>query len=90
MGTSVHNHLRDADTVFNSAIEMGTSDLACPFGKDVETIALHEFGHWGVLRHTACRYSVMWPKYTGCRRQLYPYDIEAMNLNYAPDQLPGP
>lgn len=36
---------------------------------DVQTVALHEFGHYGILLHVSCpRSAVMYPAYSGIRR----------------------
>lgn len=79
------NHIVDADFVFNQEQSMGTSDFFCFFslGVDVHTVALHEFGHWGVLRHTSDSNAVMSPFYEGCRRTPTQHDVDSMNANYA-------
>lgn len=79
-----YNHIADVDTVFNSSISMGTSDVLCflSHGYDVQTIALHEFGHWGVLKQTTDRAAAMFAFYQGCRRTPLPHDIDSMNWQY--------
>lgn len=72
------------DTVFNPEFSMGTSDVNCFLGSyDVQVIALHEFGHWGVLKHTEVLLgSVMTPDYPGCIRTPTQHDIDSMNKQY--------
>lgn len=79
------NHLVDADMVFNDDFSFTTSDTACLLGNnlDVQTVALHEFGHFGVLEHTDDAGAVMYPTLLFCRRQLSDHDVESMDLNYA-------
>lgn len=81
------NHITDVDTVFNSGESMGTSDTNCFFGigTDVQTVALHEFGHWGVLGHNddLLQFSAMTAEYWGCVRTPLQEDIDNMNRQYA-------
>lgn len=78
------NHLTDADMVFNSDWSLGTSNLFCDFdiGLDVETIALHEFGHFGFLDHTSDSGAVMYDAYNDCQRSLASHDVNSMNYQY--------
>lgn len=81
------NHITDADTVFNSSKEMGTNDFNCNvfgvFSIDVQTVGLHEFGHWGRLVHTSDSSAVMFASYVTCRRALHEHDDESMTAQYA-------
>lgn len=46
---------------------------------DVQTVALHEFGHYGILLHVSCpRSAVMYPSYSGLRRNLTGCDAFGM------------
>lgn len=88
-------HMEDSDTVFSNQYTstwFRTDSTSCllNIGVDVQSGALHEFGHWGVLAHdndpilnwtTESSY-VMWPLYTGCKRNLAGHDILSMNFNY--------
>jgi len=44
-----YGNVVEVDTVFNSAFYWSTSDSPLPYVFDVQTIALHELGHWLVL-----------------------------------------
>lgn len=71
-------HLNDADTVLNSAASMGTSGFNCVVGvgRDVETVALHELGHWVHLGETFTDPdAVMYARYQECRRSLDGHDV---------------
>lgn len=80
------NHLVDSDFVFNHDQSMGHNDFNCNFlgfaTRDVRSIALHEFGHWGDLDHTNDRAAVMFDEYVTCRRLLHDHDIESMRQQY--------
>ncbi len=83
--TSTSGHISDADIVFNRDQDLGTSDLwRCTFGVgyDVESVALHEFGHFGGLTHDPSSSTVMYGSYTGCRRELTTTDVRSMQNNY--------
>lgn len=81
VGTS--NHLTDADTVFD-ATDNWTND--CPWWPgayiDMETVALHELGHWGVLSHSTDVNATMYRSYDFCDQTLSQHDIDSMNANY--------
>ncbi|MBI2913625.1 MAG: matrixin family metalloprotease [Chloroflexi bacterium] len=49
---------------------------------DVETVVLHEAGHFLGLPHSSVQESVMYPSYQGVRRQLSQYDIDAVSAVY--------
>lgn len=64
---------------------MGASTLNClaNIGTDVQTIAVHEFGHWGVLWHNDDFFgSVMFGGYVDCRRTPKNHDEASMNALY--------
>lgn len=79
-------HIADDDTVFNSAMSMGTSGFNCTFfgvaTTDVETVATHEFGHWGLLDHTTDATAAMFTAYTTCRRDPTSHDVDSMKKLY--------
>jgi hypothetical protein len=77
------HHLVDADTVFNSGMSWTNT---CPWQTwapyDIETVALHEFGHWGHLTDgTSDTTAVMWG-YWNCRQTLQQHDKDSMNAVY--------
>ncbi len=49
---------------------------------DVETVALHEFGHYLVLCHSNNPDAVMYPNYKGLDRDLHQDDVEAIRSIY--------
>lgn len=54
---------------------------------DVQTVALHEFGHYGILLHVSCpSNAVMYPTYSGVRRNLSGCDAFGM---FATNVLPS-
>lgn len=85
------NQLYEVDTVFNSNFPMGTNGTLCALSGppnnlntiDVQTVALHEFGHWGVLGHTSDIQAIMFATYKGCQRTLSQHDVDSMNAQYA-------
>lgn len=80
------NHLLDADLVYNSAeFSLGTNSLWCTLdiGYDVQTIGLHELGHWGYLGHSSDSGAAMYGGYNDCQRTPAQHDIDSMNSNYA-------
>lgn len=80
-----NNHLSDTDFVFNEEFSMGVNSLSCllDLGFDVQTVALHELGHWGVLSHSSDSGAAMYGAYNGCKRTPRQHDIDSMNSNYA-------
>jgi hypothetical protein len=87
-GTPTDNHIFDADMVFNSSQSMGTSNFNCQFlgalTVDVETLALHELGHFIGLAHSSETSSVMATPYDVCDRDLAAHDWNSANTLYAP------
>lgn len=43
--------IREADIIFNNGLSWTASVFSCPTSWDLESIALHEFGHWIALGH---------------------------------------
>lgn len=78
-------HLSDADTVFDSGDSMGASSTNCALniGIDVQTVALHEFGHWGVLSHSSDSNAAMYGAYNDCQRTPAQHDLDSMRAQYA-------
>jgi hypothetical protein len=84
IGTDFANkHLYDADMVFNSGMSFTNTcpwQLGSPY--DIETVALHEFGHFGHIDDgTSDTTAVMWG-YWNCRQTLQQHDINSMNALY--------
>ena len=79
------NHLTRAQTVFNWDYSFNTATWKCWFdiGRDVETYALHEFGHFaGYLYHSSDGATIMYPYLLDCQRNLDSHDINSMNTQY--------
>jgi hypothetical protein len=80
-----NDHLMDTDYVFNRDFDFQTDDLACivagTVAPDVQSVALHEFGHWGVLGHTSDTQAVMY-EFFSCKRALRQHDIDSMRETY--------
>jgi hypothetical protein len=69
----------EADMVMNTMFNWTTN----PFSyHDVQTVALHEFGHWIGLNHSADYNSIMYYQYKGTQRQLSPDDIAGIQFIY--------
>ena len=71
--------------LFNEGKSIGTSNVygILNIGRDVETIALHEFGHFGgSLLHSYDNDDIMCESYQGCRREWSDHDIETMDARY--------
>ncbi len=88
----------EADMVFNSRFQWSTSGWS---GHDVQTVALHEFGHWLGLDHTDVYGSIMYPQIMGVQHHLHSVDIAGIQYIYGsggstdptdpdPDEPPGP
>ncbi len=69
----------EADMVMNTRFNWTTN----PFSyHDVQTVALHEFGHWIGLNHSPDYNSIMYYQYKGTQRQLSPDDIAGIQFIY--------
>ena len=77
-------HITEASIVFNETISMGTSNINCAldYGKDVQTIALHELGHFAGLDESNDSAAAMYPSYNGCQRTTDGHDVSSMNEQY--------
>ena len=78
-------HLADADTVFDQADSMGASSTNCALGigTDVQTVMLHEFGHWGSLDHSTDSEAAMYAFINDCQRVPAQHDLDSMAAQYA-------
>lgn len=81
---SISRHISEATIVFNEDKSMGTSGIWCflGIGTDVETVALHEFGHFMGLTHADDSDAAMYETYNGCQRTPDEHDIDSMNEQY--------
>ena len=55
---------------------------ALNIGVDVQSVALHEFGHLAGLAHTTDDDAAMYNPYGGCRRTPHSHDVESMDDQY--------
>ena len=69
----------EADMVFNSLFQWSTSGWS---EHDVQTVALHEFGHWLGLDHTNVYGSIMYPQIMGVQHHLHSVDIAGIQYIY--------
>jgi hypothetical protein len=80
-------HIFDADFVFDRGDPLSTSNerncgslFALYNDIDVESVGLHEFGHWGQLAHTSDSNAVMRAQaFSSCKRVPTQHDIDSMN-----------
>ena len=72
----------EADMVFNTNHVWSTLPQTPAGAFDVETVALHEFGHWLSLGHSSVYEAVMWPSYKGTQRTLHTDDIAGITYIY--------
>ena len=78
-------HLTRSRMVFNWDHDYNTAWFKCflGIGLDVETSALHEFGHFGgYLSHSSDSNAVMNYDVSDCERDLKGHDIYSMDTNY--------
>lgn len=68
----------ECDMEFNDNFTWSTSG----YDYDVETVALHEFGHFLVLCHSDTPEAVMYKYYQGLRRDLHQDDISGIQYIY--------
>ena len=76
----------EADIVFNDYHNWSTSGG----GYDIETVALHELGHWLSLGHDSNPSAVMYYAYGGVRRSLHASDIAGISYIYPSDSPSDP
>jgi hypothetical protein len=81
--SGANNHLSDMDTVFVSSNNYTNT---CPWwwfaAYDIETVMLHEFGHWGLLADSTDDNATMDTPYDTCDQTLTGHDTQSMNENY--------
>lgn len=71
----------EADITFNTLFRWSTGSFSSTYN-DVETIALHEFGHALGLDHSPNPFAVMYGFISGVRRDLHPADIAGIHYIY--------
>jgi hypothetical protein len=77
----------EADMVINTHHNWSSASPT-PYGYfDVETVALHEFGHWLSLGHSGVYDSIMWWQYKEPQQALHADDIAAIKYIYGPADL---
>ena len=69
----------ETDMVFNTRFQWSTTGSD---GHDVQTVALHEFGHWLGLDHCDVVGSVLYPTIWGVNRTLHAVDISGIRYIY--------
>jgi len=72
------NIIMEADMSFNTRYNWSTSGSIY----DVQTVALHEFGHWVGLDHSSTFGSIMYYQYKGTQRNLHQDDIAGIRYIY--------
>ncbi|MBI3292148.1 MAG: matrixin family metalloprotease [Elusimicrobia bacterium] len=75
--------ITDADMEFNTTVSWatdGSGGVGSPY--DIQSVALHEFGHWWGMDHPTTRESVMFNTYQGIRRSLGAVDEACIQTLY--------
>jgi hypothetical protein len=72
----------EADMIFNTHFAWSTATPTPEGQYDVETVALHEFGHWLSLGHSSVYDSIMWWQYKGTQRTLATDDKNGIKYIY--------
>ena len=76
----------EADMTFNSAFAWSTTGSG---GYDIQTVALHEFGHWVGLDHSPIWESIMYYQIKGVQRYLHPVDVAGIQYIYGKSASTG-
>ena len=79
------DHMTRAQTAYNWDFNLSTSNFKCFFniGNDMETLAVHEFGHFvGFLNHSDDDDATMHADVGNCQRELDSHDIQSMSTQY--------
>ena len=76
----------EADMTFNSAFTWSTTGSG---GYDIQTVALHEFGHWVGLDHSPIWESIMYYQIKGVQRNLHPVDVAGIQYIYGKSASSG-
>ena len=75
--------ITDRDIEFNDTdFDWDTSGSPVGDDIDVETVALHEIGHFCGLGHSGSSSSIMYPTYAGVRITLHAYDEQSISYVY--------
>ncbi len=72
----------EADMEFNTRYSWSTATPTPSGSIDVETVALHEFGHWLSLGHSDIPEAIMYAYYKGQQRWLHDDDIAGIHYIY--------
>ncbi len=78
--TSVGRMLIEADIQFDGSENYSTTGFSNSV--DIQSVALHEIGHFLGLNHSLTKPSVMLPYYSGVQRNLYQDDIDGIKFIY--------
>ena len=76
----------EADMTFNSAFTWSTTGSG---GYDIQTVALHEFGHWVGLDHSPIWESIMYYQIKGVQRYLHAVDVAGIQHIYGASDSTG-
>jgi hypothetical protein len=74
-----NKRILETDIVFNTRYSWYTNGYAY---YDVQTVALHELGHWLCLEHSSVEGSIMYYRMTGVQRYLHEVDIAGIHHIY--------
>lgn len=80
---TVNQRFTDVDMEFNTAVSWvtdGSGGGGSPY--DIQTVSLHEFGHWWGMDHPSTRESVMFNTYQGVRHSLGAVDESCIQTLY--------
>jgi hypothetical protein len=75
-----NNTILEADMTFNTRFNWSTDGW---YGYDVQSVALHEFGHWVGLDHSPLSESIMYYGYKGSQRYLHSSDVAGIRHIYS-------
>ena len=76
------NELIEVDTEFNGTINWSVTNDQADTEKDLQSVMLHEAGHWLWLLHEEGNPAIMSPSYDGIRRELFADDIFGISHIY--------
>ena len=80
---------RETGAMFNSNVDWACSGTPGPGEVDLQTVALHEFGHMLGLGHSSNQNAILWPMYVGPHRWLANDDKNGACFLYPQDEWPG-